>query len=122
MPPSWLKAMAEHAFGGSVASPPPQLEHANWSGSFSDSGSHKRFAEGILANLVLPGEVTAMACEPVLGYLAVGTNSGTIHFYGSPPVQISITLRPAVKVKELMFRSGSPLLICIGESLCSRVL
>ncbi|KDN52257.1 hypothetical protein K437DRAFT_25519 [Tilletiaria anomala UBC 951] len=106
---SWIKS----AFGGGVATPPPELEYANWSGSFTDAGAHKRFAEGILHNLVLPGEVTAMACEPVLGYLAVGTTTGTLHLYGSPPVQLSITLRPAVKVKHLLFKSGSPLLICI---------
>ncbi len=113
---AWLKSKAHDALASAgVTTIPEEIQHANWSGSFSDAGAHKRFVEGILANLVLPGEVTAMACEPVMGYLAVGTAAGTIHLFGAPPVQLSITLRPAVKVKILLFKSGSPLLVCIGE-------
>lgn len=78
--------------------------------------SGQPFSEGLLSSLSLPGEVTAMAFEPIMGYLAVGTSSGSVHLFGSPPVQISWNLRPAVKVKFILFKSGTPLMVVIGES------
>jgi syntaxin-binding protein 5 len=113
MPPSWLRHLGEH--GGSPKLP-VELEHANWSRGLGAAGN-SAFSEGLLSasNIALHGEVCAIAVEPVLGYLAVGTENGTIHLFGTPAVQITWTLRPANKVRHLLFKSGSPLLIAIGE-------
>ncbi|PWN88295.1 hypothetical protein FA10DRAFT_268495 [Acaromyces ingoldii] len=116
MPPSWLKGLGEIA-----QKIPPELEHADWTrslamGEGSSSGlGGSTFAEGLLStsNLALPGEVCAMATDPVTGYLAVGTANGTIHLFGSPAVQLSWTIRPALKIKHLLFKPGSSLLIVI---------
>lgn len=133
MPPSWLRALGE-----SVQRIPPELEHADWtrslatreegrsSGSSSSGGGGgagmmgtSMFAEGLLStsNLALPGEVCAMTMDPVTGYMAVGTAIGTIHLFGSPAVQITWTIRPALKIKHLLFKPGSSLLIVIGKFL-----
>ena len=38
-----------------------------------------------------------------------------MHIYGAPPVRVSITLRPALRVKHLVFKSDTYLLVCIDE-------
>lgn len=125
MPPSWLRGLGEIA-----QKIPPELEHADWTrslamGEGSSSGlGGSTFAEGLLStsNLALPGEVCAMATDPVTGYLAMGTANGTIHLFGSPAVQLSWTIRPALKIKHLLFKPGSSLLIVIGGLfMCSEV-
>lgn len=131
MPASWLRGFADHH-----TKIPPELEFANWSrglagssnigaGSSSNttsSGSNAAspFSEGLLSssNIALQGDICALAVEPVLGYIAVGTTVGGIHLYGKPSVQVSWTLRPANKVRHLVFKSGSPLLIVLGEQIC----
>ncbi|PKI83987.1 hypothetical protein MVES_001922 [Malassezia vespertilionis] len=74
-----------------------------------------KFSEGFLDQLTIPGELSAMAFEPGIGLLAVGTSCGTVHVFGAPPARISITLRPACRVKHLLFKSDTFLLICIDE-------
>jgi syntaxin-binding protein 5 len=117
MPPSWLR---HH---GASSKLPVELEQADWTrGLGAASSSVPIFSEGLLSasNIALHGEVCAFAVEPVLGYLVVGTDSGTIHLFGTPAVQITWTLRPANKVRHLLFKCGSPLLIVIGE--CNQAL
>lgn len=89
------------------------FEGLNWSGQLVDpSSANSLLGEALLDNLVLPGEISAVAVDPVQGYLAVGTLSGTVHIFGSPPVQISWPLSPSQPVKFLLFKPGTPLLIC----------
>lgn len=118
MPPSWLKTLADHS-----SKVPVELEEADWSGGLARGANNAAaatttsiFSEGLLSasNIALHGEVCVLAVEPVMGYLAVGTSNGTIHLFGKPAVQIVWTLRPANKVRHLLFKSGSPLLIAIG--------
>lgn len=113
MPPSWLKPLTDHS-----NKVPVELEEADWSRNLERGGNATTpiFSEGLLSasNIALHGEVCALAVEPVMGYLAVGTNNGTIHLFGKPAVQIVWSLRPANKVRHLIFKSGSPLLIAIG--------
>ncbi|EPQ26975.1 uncharacterized protein PFL1_05610 [Pseudozyma flocculosa PF-1] len=121
MPPSWMRSLRDHVPQAAAAMAasriPDVLQHADWSGSLTNTHHSPtgNFNEGILAALALPGEVSAIAFEPVAGYLAVGTSQGTVHIFGSAPVQIALTLRPAVKVRHLAFRSGTGLLVCIDE-------
>lgn len=123
MPPSWLRHLAEHQ-----SKVPTELENADWSRELASGSSSSNiissgdnnssiFSEGLLsaANVALQGEICAFAVEPVLGYFAVGTSNGSIHLFGKSSVHISWTLRPANKVRHLLFKSGSPLLIAIGE-------
>jgi syntaxin-binding protein 5 len=114
MPPSWLRNLAEHH-----SKIPVELEHADWSRGLGTGSNtaNATFSEGLLSstNIALQGEVSSFAVEPVLGYFAVGTSNGSIHLFGRPSVQISWSLRPANKVRHLLFKSGSPLLVAIGE-------
>ena len=57
-----------------------------------------------------------MAYEPGMGYLAVGTSAGTVHLFGSPCVRMALTLRPALRVKHILFKSDTYLMICIAVS------
>ncbi|KAN0065129.1 Lethal(2) giant larvae sro7 [Thecaphora frezii] len=115
MPPSWVRTLRDHVPQGVKL--PEALSYADWSGSLTNThlSPTGNFNEGILAGLALPGEVSAMAFEPVRGYLAVGTTQGTVHLFGSPPVHLSFTLRPAQKVRHLAFKSGTGLLVCIDD-------
>ena len=117
MSSSWIKSLRDKAAHPGTSKVPDSLYHTDWSRSLANAhlSSAGTFNEGILAGLALPGEVTAMAFEPVQGFLAVGTALGTIHLYGSPPVQLSFSLRPAHKVNHLAFKSDLGLLICIDE-------
>lgn len=113
---SWVKHLQDQVVGNQVKPPADFQEQADWSGSLLRGSSSGGFSEGLLASLALPGEVSAMAFEPITGYLAVATTEGTIHLFGAPAVQISWNLRPAVKVKDMLFKSGTGLLIVVGES------
>ncbi|PWZ00244.1 hypothetical protein BCV70DRAFT_200398 [Testicularia cyperi] len=117
MPPSWIKTLQERAAYAGGSKVPDLLYHTDWSRSLGNAqlSASGTFNEGLLAGLSLPGEVSVMAYEPVLGFLAVGTTIGTIHVFGAPAVQISFTLRPAHKVSYLAFKSEEALLVCIDE-------
>ncbi|UZJ52196.1 hypothetical protein CBS101457_001516 [Exobasidium rhododendri] len=115
MPPSWLRHLGE-----TPSKVPADLENADWSGGLGIGSSNANapiFSEGLLSasNVALQGEICAFAVEPMLGYIAVGTTTGSIHLFGKPSVSISWTLRPANKVRHLLFKSGSPLLIAIDD-------
>ncbi|SJX63506.1 uncharacterized protein SRS1_14262 [Sporisorium reilianum f. sp. reilianum] len=117
MSSSWIKSLRDKAAQAGASKPPDLLLHTDWSRSLANAhlSSAGTFNEGLLAGLALPGEVAAMAFEPVQGFLAVGTTLGTIHLFGSPAVQMSFSLRPAHKVNHLAFKPGTGLLICIDE-------
>lgn len=91
---------------------PLQVRLRDWTGDYRDEA---KFSEGYLDQLTLPGEVSAMAFEPGLGLLAVGTAAGSVHVYGSPPVRVQFMLRPAQRVKHLVFKSDTYLLVCVDE-------
>ena len=106
MPPSWLRLPARI---------PPELERADWSGSLSSSSSSaSSFSEAPLAALALPAAVTALAYEPVLGYLALGTASGSLHLFGRS-LSLAWALRPAAAIRHLAWRAGSGMLVVAGE-------
>ncbi|SPO26458.1 uncharacterized protein UTRI_04047 [Ustilago trichophora] len=117
MPSSWIKSLRDKAAQAGGSKVPEHLFHTDWSRSLANAhlSSAGTFNEGLLEGLALPGEVTAMAFEPVQGFLAVGTTLGTIHLFGSPAVQLSFSLRPAHKVNHLAFKSDTALLICIDD-------
>lgn len=111
---SWLKKVGKHKHGAAEEVshlPPLNARLGDWSGELRDEG---KFSEGFLDQITLPGQVSAMAYEPGIGLLAVGTSAGTVHVYGAPPARVTITLRPALRVKHLAFKSDTYLLICIG--------
>lgn len=92
--------------------PPLNARLGDWSGALRDEA---KFQEEFLDQLTLPGQMTAVAFEPGLGVLAVGTSAGTVHLFGAPPVRLSMTLRPALRVKHLVFKSDTYLLLCLDE-------
>ncbi|CAO1622319.1 unnamed protein product [Sympodiomycopsis kandeliae] len=92
---------------------PTSLQGASWAGQLAQSATAQSLlGEALLNNLVLPGEISALAVDPVQGFLAVGTSAGTVHLFGSPSVQLSWPLRPSQPVKFLLFKPGTPLLVC----------
>lgn len=117
MSSSWIKSLRDRTAQTGPSKVPEALYHTDWSRSLANAhlSSAGTFNEGLLAGLALPGEVTAMAFEPVQGFLAVGTTLGTIHLFGSPAVQLSFSLRPAHRVNHIAFKSDTGLLICIDE-------
>ena len=110
---SWLKsAVGRSKAAGHDRLPPLNSRLGDWTGDFRDVN---KYAEGFLDQLTLPGEISAMAYEPGMGYLAVGTSAGTVHLFGSPCVRMALTLRPALRVKHILFKSDTYLMICIDE-------
>lgn len=95
-----------------VPLPPLETRIVDWTGDMRDS---RKYAEGLLDQLTLPGEMSAVAYEPGMGYLAVGTTAGTVHLFGAPSVRLVIPLRPPLRVKHLLFKSDTYLLVCIDE-------
>ncbi|CAO1623502.1 unnamed protein product [Parajaminaea phylloscopi] len=110
---SALSSLSSHLRRPSAASHVRSFEEVSWSGQLgSQSAVNSLFGEALLDNIVLPGEISAVAVDPVQGYLAVGTRSGTVHLFGSPAIHLSWPLRPSQPVKFLLFKPGTPLLIC----------
>ncbi|CAH7690288.1 hypothetical protein PPACK8108_LOCUS25587 [Phakopsora pachyrhizi] len=60
--------------------------------------------------------MSALAHDPVQSLLAIGTTTGSLHVYGSAGVQVSWTNSPSHSIKLLSFKSGSPLICCVGQS------
>lgn len=75
MSSSWIKSLRDRAAQAGGSRPPDFLFQTDWSRSLANAhlSSAGTFNEGLLAGLALPGEVTAMAFDPVQGFLAVGT-------------------------------------------------
>ena len=109
---SWLKHLGKGKRAAPERKAPLGSRLGDWTGDYRDAS---RYAEGFLEQLTLPGEITALAFEPGMGYLAVGTAVGTVHLYGAPGVRMTLTLRPPLKVKHLLFKSDTYLLVCIDE-------
>jgi hypothetical protein len=107
MPPSWLRLPTRI---------PPELESADWSCSLASSSSAASFSDAWLASLALPAAVSAFAYEPVLGYLALGTASGSLHLFGRT-LSLEWALRPAAAIRHLAWRAGSGMLVVAGEPL-----
>ena len=98
---SWLKsAVGRSKAAGHDRLPPLIWRLGVWTGDFRDVNI---YAEGFLDQLTLPGEISAMAYEPGMGYLAVGTSAVTVHLYGSPCVRMALTLRPALRVNHIPY-------------------
>lgn len=81
---------------------------------------------GHLRTLGLSGEVTALAVDPLLSLLAVGTSGGQVHVYGSAPFQFTLPVtghqvmagasRRADGIKFLAFHPGHNRLVAIDDS------
>lgn len=82
---SWIKAVGRSKAAPKETVPPLHLRLSDWTGHFRDGN---KFAEGLLDQLTLPGEMTAVAYEPGMGYLAVGTYTRSPRHIGGqcPPV------------------------------------
>lgn len=52
------------------------------------------YKPGHLRSLGLCGEITALAFDPMLSILAIGTSTGFIHLVGSPAFQCTLSLNP----------------------------
>ncbi|CAK9784876.1 unnamed protein product [Cutaneotrichosporon oleaginosum] len=72
------------------------------------------YRHGQLRRLGLGGEVTAIAVDPLLSLMAVGSG-GAVHVYGSPAFQFTLPVGTA-GVKFLAFHPGHSRLVVIDET------
>jgi len=76
---------------------------------------------GHLRPLGLSGDVTALAFDPILSLLAVGTSSGLVHVYGSPQFQFSLPVSAgssssgAHSIRFLVFHPGHNRIIAVDD-------
>ncbi|WFD31647.1 Lethal(2) giant larvae sro7 [Malassezia sp. CBS 17886] len=112
MSKDWLRSVRRGLGTAAENKVPLHARLGDWTG---DMRAESKYAEGLLDQLTLPGAVSAIAYEPGMGYLAVGTSVGSVHLFGAPCVRLSLTLRPAQRVKQLVFKSDTYQLICIDE-------
>ena len=74
---------------------------------------------GHLRSLGLTGDITALAVDPLLSLLAVGTASGLVHVFGQPSLQFSLPVSaasssaPAQSIKFLAFHLGHNRLVAV---------
>lgn len=74
---------------------------------------------GHLRPLGLTGEVTALAVDPTLSLIALGTSTGQVHVYGQPafqfilPVSGASSSAPAQAIRFLVFHPGHNRLIAV---------
>lgn len=88
------------------------------------------YRHGQLRTLGLGGEVTALAVDPLLSLLAVGTSAGSIHVFGDAAFQFTLPITPpgvrasvdrsghsaaGVGVKFLAFHPGHSRLVAIDD-------
>lgn len=59
------------------------------------------------------GKIQALAWDSVQSLLAIGTANGCLAIVGAQGVILTFSLRPALAVKYLVFRSGTSQLCCI---------
>lgn len=77
---------------------------------------------GSLRALGISGDVTALAVDPVLSLLGVGTSSGLVHVYGAPAFQFTLPVSGAssssgaAPIRFINFHPGHHRLIVVDES------
>ncbi|GAA5967332.1 hypothetical protein JCM11641_000514 [Rhodosporidiobolus odoratus] len=71
------------------------------------------WALGQIASLGIGSELTALAHDPVQGFLAVGTVRGRVHVFGAPGVQLSWDVGILSKIRHLAFKAGSGFLAVV---------
>lgn len=114
-------------FGTRSPKPPALPPSTDYTGTLREQSF---FKYGHLRSLGLGGEVTALAVDPLLSLLAVGTSAGAIHVYGSAPFQFTLPITPpgvrasvdragqsaaGVGVKFLAFHPGHARLVAIDD-------
>ena len=80
---------------------------------------------GQLGSLGLTGQITALAFDPLLSLLAIGTSSGLVHVYGQPAFRFTLPVSgisssgAAKGIKFLVFHPGHNRLVAVdnGDSL-----
>jgi len=76
---------------------------------------------GHLRSLGLTGDITALAVEPLLSLLAIGTSSGVVHVFGQPALQFALpvsghsSFTPVCAIKFLTFHPGHDRLIAVDS-------
>lgn len=82
---------------------------------------HSFYRYGHLRSLGLTGDVTALAVDPILSLLAIGTSSGLVHVFGTPSFQFTLPVSPASSssprhsIRFLVFHPGHDRLIAVDD-------
>jgi syntaxin-binding protein 5 len=69
-----------------------------------------------IRRLGLNGDVTALAVEPLSGLLVLGTNRGSLHFYGSPAASLELAVpgAPYRKIRFITFAQSFKKVVVVG--------
>lgn len=76
---------------------------------------------GHLRSLGVTGDITALAVDPLLSLLAVGTSSGVVHVYGQPAFQFTLPVSggsssgAVASIRFLTFHPGHHRLIAVDS-------
>lgn len=82
---------------------------------------HSFYRYGHLRPLGLTGEVSALAVDPILSLLAVGTSSGLVHVYGHAAFQFTLPVSGASSsgaahaIRFLFFHPGHHRLVAVDD-------
>ena len=102
-------------FKSKTAGLPPETDFTN------NLREHSFYRYGLLRSLGLTGDVTALAVDPVLSLLGVGTSSGMVHVFGAPafqfalPVSVASSTAQARGIKFLVFHPGHHRLVAVDD-------
>jgi len=99
---------------------PALAPSTDYTGTLRETSFYKY---GHLRTLGLTGEVTAMAVDPLLSLLAVGTSAGMVHVYGKDAFQFSLpvcaplpgTGKKPDAIKFVVFHPGHARLVAIDS-------
>lgn len=98
---------------------PPIDLNLDWTRNLREKSFYRY---GHLRSLGLGGELTAIAVDPLLSLLAVGTSSGLVHVYGQAsfqftiPVTLATSSRGSPGIKFLAFHPGHQRLVVVDTS------
>lgn len=92
---------------------------ADWTRNLKEKSFYRY---GHLRSLGISGEITALAVDPVLSLLGVGTSAGIVHIFGQSsfqfalPVSGSSSSKPASAVKFLTFHPGHHRIVAVDAT------
>lgn len=70
-----------------------------------------------IRRLGLNGSITTLAVEPLTGLLALGTDRGSIHLFGSPAAtaELAVSGAPYRKVRFINFAQNLAKMVVLGQ-------
>lgn len=96
--------------------PPPIGADVDWTRNLRETSFYRY---GHLRSLGITGDITAIAVDPILSLLAVGTSAGVVHIYGHAAFQFTLpiagpsTSRGVPAIRFVAFHPGHHRLVAV---------